>query len=86
MDDFYIMQKKVDKSVLCQGMTIPQVFHEVFYQKIGFQLGHGESAKVKASLNGTEYEVKVSNLGFISKLLSDKGFPVGYNLRKAGIK
>ena len=64
MDDFYIMQKKVDKSVLCQGMTIPQVFHEVFYQKIGFRLGHGESSRVEVSLNGAEYEVRVSNLGF----------------------
>lgn len=64
MDDFYIMQKKVDKSVLCQGMTIPQIFHEVFFKKIGFKLEHGESAKVKVSLNGTIYVVKVSNLGF----------------------
>lgn len=64
MDDFYIMQKKVDKSVLCQGMTIPQVFHEVFYQKLGIRLQHGESTKVKAFLNGTEFEVKVTNQTF----------------------
>ena len=67
MDDFYIMQKVVDKSVLCQGMTIPQVFHEVFYRKIGFRLQHGESTKIKALMNGNEYEVRVSNLGFNKK-------------------
>jgi len=64
MDDFFIMQKKVDKSVLFQGMTIPQIFHEVFYHKLGFRLKHGESAKVKVLLHGAEYEIKVTNLGF----------------------
>lgn len=64
MNDFYIMQKKVDKSVLYQGMTIPQIFHEVFYNKIGFRLRHGESTQVPVNLNGTIFHVKMINQGF----------------------
>lgn len=67
MDDFFVLKKIVDKSVLSQGMTIPQVFHEVFYQKIGFRLEHGKSANIKAFLNGSEFIIKVTNLGFDRK-------------------
>ena len=64
MNDFYILKKRVDKSVLCQGFTIPQVFQDDFYQKIGFELRHGETTTVKVSMNGAEYDIKVVNQGF----------------------
>lgn len=73
MDDFYIMQKQVDGSVLSQGMSIPQTFHEVFYEKIGFRLAHGESTKVKVFLNAAEYTVNVRNLGFDRQKFGNHG-------------
>lgn len=64
MTDFYILKKKIDKSVLCQGFSIPQTFQGDFYGKIGFELRHGETTSVKVTLNGTDYDIKVINQGF----------------------
>lgn len=64
MDDFYVMQKKVDKSVLFQGMAIPGAFQDIFYKKIGFRLYRGQSAFIPVTVNGVSYEVKVTNQGF----------------------
>lgn len=47
MDDFYIMQKKVDKSVLCQGMTIPQVFTKYSIKKLVFDRDTGSPPRFK---------------------------------------
>ena len=71
MEDFYIMQKKVDKSVLSQGFSIPAEFQNIFYKKIGFCLNHGESQTVPVSINGKSFEVKVINQGFDQKKYSD---------------
>ena len=35
MNDFFIMKKRVDKSTLYQGVSIPVMFQELFYEKIG---------------------------------------------------
>lgn len=64
MDDFYIMKKKIDKSVLFQGLTIPVIFQEIFYSKTGRKLKHGESYIIKGQLCGVSYGIKVVNLGF----------------------
>lgn len=43
MSDTLLLQKEVDKSVLFQGLTIPQAFHDLFFERIGFRLAHGEN-------------------------------------------
>ncbi len=48
MEDTILLQKEVDKSVLFQGLTIPQAFHDLFFERIGFRLAHGEKRKITA--------------------------------------
>ena len=49
MNDFFIMKKRVDKSTLYQGVSIPVMFQELFYEKIGHRLSRGETMTIKAS-------------------------------------
>lgn len=67
MEDYFILKKKVDRSVLMQGMSIPGMFQPLFYEKTGITLGHGETRMIKVSMNGTLYEVNLKNQGFDRK-------------------
>lgn len=64
MEDTLLLQKEVDKSVLYQGLTIPQAFHDLFFERIGFQLAHGEKRKIKLLFLGQTYEAELWNQGF----------------------
>lgn len=44
MEDTLLLQKEVDKSVLYQGLTIPQAFHDLFFERISFRLAHGKNS------------------------------------------
>lgn len=64
MDGFLILNKEVDQSVLKEGFSIPNQFHELFFQQLGFTLAHGESRNIKLMLDNMEYTVTFKNLGF----------------------
>lgn len=64
MEDTLLLQKEVDKSVLFQGLTIPQAFHDLFFERIGFRLAHGENRKIKLLFLGQTYEAELWNQGF----------------------
>lgn len=64
MVDTLLLQKEVDKSVLYQGLTIPQMFQDLFFERIGFRLSHGEKRKIKILLLGEIYEAELWNQGF----------------------
>ena len=51
-------------SVLREGLSIPIAFQNLFYERIGFRLSHGESATIKISLDGMLYDVSLKNCGF----------------------
>jgi len=64
VEDFFIFEKKVDKSALFQGMAISTRFQNVFYEKIGFRLSRGESKMITILLDGVSYQVKLVNQAF----------------------
>ena len=64
MNDFFIMKKRVDKSTLYQGVSIPVMFQELFYEKIGHRLSRGETMTIKAMIDGLTYDVKLTNQPF----------------------
>lgn len=64
MDGFLILNKEVDQSVLKEGFSIPNRFHALFFEQLGFTLAHGESRTIKLLLDGAEYPVTFKNLGF----------------------
>lgn len=64
MDDYFIMKKLVDKSSLCQGISIPVLFQPLFYEKIGHCLNRGESTKITILLDGIPYDAKLTNESF----------------------
>mgnify|MGYP003301146752 CR=1 FL=1 len=51
MDGFLILNKEVDQSVLKEGFSIPNQFHELFFQQLGFTLAHGESRLINLLLD-----------------------------------
>ena len=59
MNDSFIMKKRVDKSTLYQGVSIPVMFQELFYEKIGHRLSRGETM-----IDGLTYDVKLTNQPF----------------------
>lgn len=67
MDDYFIMKKKVDKSTFSQGMSIPTMFHEVFYEKIGCRLLRGQTENISIMIDGLLYKAKLINQGFNEK-------------------
>lgn len=71
MDGFLILNKEVDQSVLKEGFSIPNRFHSLFFQQLGFTLAHGESRSIKLLLDGVEYPVIFKNLGFNKSKYSD---------------
>lgn len=66
MNDFFIMKKKVDKSALQQGISIPVIFQELLYDKVGFHLARGESAKIRIMVDEKLYDAKLINQPFDS--------------------
>jgi len=62
--DKVLLQKEVDKSVLFQGMSIPGIYHKLFYEGIGIELKHGERKPIKMLLDGLEYDAVLVNQGF----------------------
>ena len=64
MDGFLILNKEIDQSVLREGFSIPNKFHSLFFQELGFTLAHGESKVITLLLDGQEYAVTFKNLGF----------------------
>ena len=71
MDGFLILNKEIDQSVLREGFSIPNRFHELFFQQLGFTLAHGESRIITLLLDGQEYSVNFKNLGFDKAKYSD---------------
>lgn len=64
MSDTLLLQKAVDKSVLYQGLTIPNLFVPIFFEKMGFNLKHGEARMIKILIDGAEYDAKLVNQNF----------------------
>ena len=64
MQEFLILQKDVDMSVLREGMSIPAIFQDLFYQKIGFRLKKGESCKIRLKVENSEYDAILKNYDF----------------------
>lgn len=64
MDDFLILQKSVDLSVLRQGFSIPALFQPLFYKRLGFTLAHGEKCPLTIRLDTARYTVELINQGF----------------------
>ena len=52
------------KSTLYQGVSIPVMFQELFYEKIGHRLSRGETMTIKAMIDGLTYDVKLTNQPF----------------------
>lgn len=71
MDGFLILNKEVDQSVLREGLSIPNKFHALFFQQLGFTLAHGEARIITLMLDGVEYSVTFKNLGFNKSKYSD---------------
>lgn len=69
MSDTLLLEKIVDKSVLFQGLSIPVVFQQLFYEKIGFSLRPGERYQIKIMQDGAlyEYEAILVNQKFNQK-------------------
>ena len=64
MDDFLIMNKSVDKSVLKQGFAIPNKLSDYFYDRLGFKILPGEKKPVTLMLDGVEYKAIFTNEGY----------------------
>jgi 5-methylcytosine-specific restriction protein A len=67
MDNDLIFTKQVDKSVLCDGFTIPVYLHEAIYESLGHKLEHGERSNIKVMVGSHEYEVSLINQAFNQK-------------------
>ncbi len=83
--------KRVDKSVLSDGMTIPEAYQEAMYAHLGRRLGHGEAMPIEIRMNGQVFAVRLSNLAFDTRKYSNhhdilqirytKGSPIAEALR-----
>ena len=66
-----IFEKTVDKSVLIDGITIPQVYHETLYSHLNNRLEHGQSMSIQIIINGMVYIAQLRNLGFDTQKYSN---------------
>ncbi len=66
MSEYLILQKDVDMSVLREGMSIPSVFQELFYQKIGFRLKKGEACQIRLIIGTDTFFASLRNYAFDS--------------------
>ena len=62
--DTVLLQKEVDKSVLYQGMSIPKVYQQLFMDKLGIPLSHGQSCPIKLLIDGERYDAQIKNQDF----------------------
>jgi predicted HNH restriction endonuclease len=62
--DLYIYKKEIDWSALHLGLNIPIYLQDVFYQNLKLRLKKGENKKIKFILDGVEYSVLLTNIGF----------------------
>ena len=61
---YVLFEKKVDKSLLKEGMSIPEKYQDELFEKLGIQLGVGESIELKVLIDGNEYEAVLKNQSF----------------------
>lgn len=54
--DIFLMKKEVDKSLLNEGMTIPQDLHEKFLEALDITLQKGDTAPIRIVVNGKSFE------------------------------
>jgi len=64
MSENYIFKKVIDWSALNLGVNIPVSLQGAFYDSLNIVLKKGETRKVTLSLEGVEYKVLLSNIGF----------------------
>lgn len=64
MNDFLIMNKPVDKSVLKYGFVIPNDLSDYFYDRLGLKILPGEKKPVTLLLDGVEYTARLTNEGY----------------------
>ena len=64
MSEMLILEKSVDQSVLKEGMSIPALFQEMFYQKSGIQLAKGETTTINFILDSEFFQATLKNYDF----------------------
>jgi hypothetical protein len=62
-----IFYKTVDKSVLVDGFSIPIVYKEMLFERLGFSLAHGEKMPIDILIGGEVYKATLINIGFNQK-------------------
>ena len=63
-NDFFIMEKKVDPSVLRDGFAIPLEFHPILDRAIGHHLAIGEKLNIKLLVGDKFYDARLINQPF----------------------
>ncbi len=64
MSEMLILQKAVDLSVLKEGMSIPAIFQDMFYQKSGIRLSKGETLTINLILGNETFQATLKNYDF----------------------
>jgi hypothetical protein len=59
-----ILKKEIDWSALHLGLNIPVSLQDFFYQNLKLRLKKGENKMIKLILDGVEYPVLLTNIGF----------------------
>ena len=62
--NLYIYKKEIDWSALHLGLNIPVSLQDVFYKNLKLRLKKGENKKIKLLIDGIEYPVVLTNIGF----------------------
>ena len=65
-EEYLLLQKEVDISVLREGMTITMLYHKMVDDKLGHRLVRGESMEISIHVQGKEYPAQLRNLGISS--------------------
>ncbi len=72
-EEYLLLEKEVDISVLRDGMAIPTVYQELFYKKMGVNLKRGETVDITINLQGKDYIAQLKNLGIQDSLHPNHG-------------
>ena len=67
-EEYMILEKEVDISVLRDGMAIPAIYQNLFMEKIGIRLHRGESTEITIQLQDRRYRAMLRNLGIKDSL------------------
>lgn len=62
--EIYLFNKRIDKSFLTRGMTIPKPAIQSLIQVIGQDLSRGESSDITVSFNNLEYGGRLTHVNF----------------------